>query len=115
MSNEPKTLRRSFATQKPVVELARNETVAVKSRPLADAYFNGEVTKFGGKVLSSGSCEATQPLNKFVIHALKLGEFDPLAKGSSENVRVDNYVIKDLPPYRPNNIASILKDKGSRE
>ena len=38
-----------------------------------------------------------------------------LAKGSSENVRVDNYVIKDLPPYRPNNIASILKDKGSRE
>ena len=51
MSNEPKketTLRRSFAMQKPVV-LARNETVAVMSRPLANAYFNGEVTKFEGK------------------------------------------------------------------
>lgn len=74
-----------------------------------------KVSDFGGKVLSPMKEYATtQSPSKSEMLAIEFG-FSPLAKGSSENVRVDNYVIKDLPPYRPNNIASILKDKGSRE
>ena len=74
-----------------------------------------KINDFGGKVLSPMEEYATtQPLSKSDMRAVEFG-FSPLAKGSSENVRVDNYVIKDLPPYRPNNIASILNDKGSRE
>lgn len=74
-----------------------------------------KVNGFGGKVLSPmQEYAAVQSPSKSDMRVVEFG-FSPLAKGSSENVRVDNYVIKDLPPYRPNNIASILKDKGSRE
>ena len=99
MSNEPKketTLRRSFAMQKPVV-LARNETVAVMIRPLANAYFNGEVTKFEGKVISAGK-EAVnvQTPGKMAMYAAEKGGYSSLASGQNETVRVDEQKISRL-------------------
>ena len=99
MSNEPKketTLRRSFAMQKPVV-VAHNETVAVMSKPLANAYFNGEVTKFEGKVIGAGNDAVNvQTPSKMAMYAVEKGGYSGVASGSNEAVRVDEQKISRL-------------------
>lgn len=74
-----------------------------------------KVKNFDGKVLSPMKeyVEVLSP-SKSEMYAVEFG-FSPLAKGQSENVQVDNYVMKNLPAYRSTNLASMLKDKGSRE
>ncbi len=94
--NNGTTLRRQFAARKPVV-IAHSETVAVKSLELANAYFNGDVMKYEGKVVSAvKEAVNVQTPSKIAMYAAEKGGFSEIAKGTNEAVKADENKISRM-------------------
>ena len=94
--NNGTTLRRQFAATKPVV-IAHSEAVAIKSVELANAYFNGDVLKYEGKVVSAGK-EAVnvRTPSKTAMYAAEKGGFSKIAEGVNEAVKTDENKISRM-------------------
>lgn len=94
--NNGTTLRRQFAASKPVV-IAHSETVAVKSLELANAYFNGDVMKYDGKVISAvKEAVNVQTPSKIAMYAAEKGGFSKIAEGTNEAVKADENKISRM-------------------
>ena len=94
--NNGTTLRRQFAATKPVV-IAHSEAVAIKSVELANAYFNGDVLKYEGKVVSAvKEAVNVRTPSKTAMYVVEKGGFSKIAEGVNEAVKTDENKISRM-------------------
>lgn len=91
-----KKLRQRFASNKPQL-VARGEYATVQGEPLAKAYFNGEVLKYEGKVISPvKETENVKSPTRIAMYAVEKGGFSKIAEGANEAVAVDQKKINRM-------------------